>query len=145
MKFRNARWIAARLGRHLARAVQEREIDIATFAPTTISRTRRRGHDQSALIAASVARTLRVPYVRTLRRLDERVQTGSSRAERLRGPRFVVHGRAVCGRTVLLVDDVLTTGSTLRHAREALLRAGAREVHCAVVAYVKAPPLSRVE
>lgn len=144
MKFRNARWIAVRFGRHLARAVGE-TIDVVTYAPTTNLRLRRRGHDQSALIASSVARTLRVRHVRTLRRVDSRVQTGASRAQRMHGPRYVVRRRAVRGRTVLLVDDVLTTGSTLRHAREALLQAGAREVRCAVVAYVKAPPLSRVE
>lgn len=144
MKFRNARWIAVRFGRHLARAVEE-SVDVVTYAPTTTSRLRRRGHDQSALIASSVARTLRVRHVRALRRVDSRVQTGASRSHRMHGPRYVVRRRAVCGRTVLLVDDVLTTGSTLRHAREALLQAGAREVRCAVVAYVKAPPLSRVE
>lgn len=144
MKFRNARWIAVRFGRHLARAVGE-TTDVVTYAPTTNRRLRRRGHDQSALIASSVARTLRVRHVRALRRVDSRVQTGASRAQRLHGPRYVVRSRVVRGRTVLLVDDVLTTGSTLRHAREALLLAGAREVHCAVIAYVKAPPLSRVE
>lgn len=144
MKFRNARWIAVRFGRHLARAVGE-TFDVVTYAPTTNRRLRRRGHDQSALIASSVARTLRVRHVRALRRVDSRVQTGASRAQRMHGPRYVVRSRVVHGRTVLLVDDVLTTGSTLRHAREALLRAGAREVHCAVIAYVKAPPLSRVE
>lgn len=144
MKFRNARWIAVRFGRHLARAVGE-TFDVVTYAPTTNRRLRRRGHDQSALIASSVARTLRVRHVRALRRVDSRVQTGASRAQRMYGPRYVVRSRVVHGRTVLLVDDVLTTGSTLRHAREALLQAGAREVRCAVIAYVKAPPLSRVE
>lgn len=157
LKFRNARWIAVRFGRHLAHAVQEyshqaeargvplEPIDVVTFAPTTHRRMRLRGHDQSALLATSVGRTLRARCTRTLRRVDDRVQTGSSRTDRLRGPRYVVRGHAVRGCTVLLVDDVLTTGSTLRRAREALMQAGAREVRCAVVAYVKAPPLSRVE
>jgi ComF family protein len=162
MKFRNARWIALRFGRHLARAIGEgmggsaglvqtaldpglRGVDVVTFVPTTARRRRLRGHDQSALVASGVARTMRVRFVRTLRRIDSRVQTGSSRAQRLHGPRFVAHARAVRGRNVLLVDDVLTTGSTLRRARSALLRAGAAEVRCVVVAYVKAPPLTRVE
>ncbi|MGA0794027.1 MAG: ComF family protein, partial [Ilumatobacteraceae bacterium] len=143
MKFRNARWIAVRFGRHLARAIDA--VDVVTFVPTTTRRRSLRGHDQSALVASGVARTMRVRFVRTLRRIDSRVQTGSSRAQRLHGPRFVAHARAVRGRNVLLVDDVLTTGSTLRRARSALLRAGAAEVRCVVVAYVKAPPLTRVE
>lgn len=150
MKFHNARWIATRFGRHLGSALfeqscTERELDVVTHAPTTPRRLRLRGHDQSALIAAAVARTMRIPHVRTLRRLDSRIQTGASRDERRRGPDYVVRGRFVRGRRILVIDDVLTTGTTLRHARAALLRSGALEVHCAVVAYVKAPPLTRVE
>jgi len=142
MKFRNARFIAARLGRLLGDATCTLQVDwrpdVVTWAPTTSRRIRLRGHDQSALIAAAVARSLRVKCVHSLRRLDDNTQTGASRELRRRGPRFVVRARAVRGRTVLLVDDVMTTGTTLTRARDALLAAGAREVRCAVLAHVKA-------
>ena len=148
MKFRNCRWIAARFGRNLARVVQDHDAhwrpDIVTWAPTTPRRIRRRGHDQSFIIASSLARHLRVRRVRVLRRLDDRAQTGASRGARQRGPQFAVRSHAVQGRAILLVDDVMTTGTTLLRAREALIAAGALEVRCAVIAHVKARISTRV-
>jgi ComF family protein len=141
MKFRNRRWIAANFGRLLARAVAHQfgvwRPDIVTWAPTTVRRVRVRGHDQSALIAAALARSLDVRCVRTLRRTDDRTQTGAAREMRRHGPRYKIRHSALRGRRVLLVDDVMTTGTTLMHAREALLSAGALEVRCAVIAHVK--------
>lgn len=140
MKFRNARWIAARFGRNLAAAVQTRcvdwEPDVITWAPTTSRRIHLRGVDQSVIIAANLARTAGVRRVRLLRRIDDRTQTGASRESRHRGPQYVVHTNGARGRRILLVDDVMTTGTTLARAREALLAAGASEVRCAVVARV---------
>jgi len=149
MKFRNRRWMTFAFGRHLAQAVRSQNKvwipDVVTWAPTTPRRIRLRGHDQSALLATSVARGLRVRRLRTLRRTDDRAQTGSSRHERLRGPQFVARSRAVRGCSVLLVDDVMTTGTTLQRAREALLEAGAIEVRCAVIACVKVQVSARVD
>lgn len=142
MKFRNCRWIAVRFGRNLAPAVAATNPgwrpDIVTWAPTTSRRVRLRGHDQSAIIAGALARRMRIHRVRVLRRIDNHTQTGASRALRQRGPQFVVRRGAVRDRTVLLVDDVMTTGTTLARARAALLAAGAREVRCVVIARVKA-------
>ena len=65
-------------------------------------------------------------------------QRGLSRRERLRN---VLHafeaGPTVAGRHILLLDDVLTTGTTMGQAVRCLLAAGAAQVHCAVVARVK--------
>jgi competence protein ComFC len=103
-------------------------VDVVTWAPTSDRRRRRRGYDQAELLANGVARQLRVPSRRLLRRDGERSQTGRSRVERLvDAPRF--HARPTREPLrILVVDDVVTTGSTLRSARRALLAAGHREV-----------------
>jgi predicted amidophosphoribosyltransferase len=74
-----------------------------------------------------------------VRRRDTAPQTGLSAASRranLRGA-FAVRQRArVVGRTVVLVDDVLTTGATAHACARELLSAGAAEVHLVTVARV---------
>ena len=84
------------------------------------------------MLARAVAWRLGVPCRRLLRRTDGPPQTGRTRAERLEGPAFVAR-RRVKG-AVLLVDDVVTTGATLRAADAALRAAGAETVHCIAAA-----------
>jgi predicted amidophosphoribosyltransferase len=103
-----------------------------TWAPTTDVRRRARGFDHATLLAAAIARSLGRGSRSTLRRLDARPQTGRDRPERLEGPRFVAR-TAVRG-PVLVVDDVVTTGSTLTAAARALRAAGATTVIGACVA-----------
>ena len=132
-----ARWLGAALGA----AVLDR-LDpvpsLVTWAPTTRARQRRRGFDQSRLLAREVGRALDLPARSTLVRLDRDHQTGRPRVERREaGPRF--EGRTTIRGSVLLVDDVVTTGATLVSARRALLVAGASDVAAACVSRVAAP------
>lgn len=108
-------------------------IDAVTWAPTTDAHRRARGFDQAETLARATATALRVRPARLLRRIGSAVQSGAGRAERLAGPRFQGR-RLAAGRRVLLVDDVLTTGATLRSAVAVLLDAGAAAVHVAACA-----------
>jgi hypoxanthine phosphoribosyltransferase len=99
-----------------------------TWAPTSARRRRRRGYDQSELLAHAVARRLGLPCRRLLFRDRSGHQTGRSRQERLRlGPVFTARPLRKPSR-VLVIDDVVTTGSTLRAAGHALDLAGAAKV-----------------
>ena len=103
--------------------------DLITWVPASRSRRRERGFDQSELLARAVARRLRVPVRRALRRVDDSPQTTRSRDGRALGPDLTATGRWIEGGTrVLLVDDVVTTGATLQAAAEALAGHGAAEV-----------------
>jgi predicted amidophosphoribosyltransferase len=134
LKYRNGRTLAGPLGVAMAELVGLGAADVVTWAPTADRRRRSRGYDQAEVLARSVARSLGVPCRRLLRRTDRGgPQTGRRRAERLaRAPSFAAT-RAVNG-TVLVVDDVVTTGATLHAASAALLAAGAGAVRAVAAA-----------
>ena len=133
LKYRNRRVVARQLAAVLVRRLPQLPVDLVTWAPTGAVRVRRRGFDQAELLARAVARELGVPCRRLLYRSHGTVQTGADRAARLEGPSF--RGRAASGGlSVLLIDDVVTTGATLAAARRALLDAGVAEVWSAAAA-----------
>lgn len=136
LKFANRRGVA----RHLAGLAVDRlglerrpRFDVVTWAPTSVGRARRRGYDQAELLARHVARELGVPCRRLLYRCHGDPQAGRGRAERLAGPAFRSRrpGRPL---RVLVVDDVVTTGATLRMAAEVLRAAGVAEVVTVAIA-----------
>lgn len=139
LKYRNARsslrWLADEMAALVSAGGADADagVDIVSWAPTSATRRRHRGFDQGRLLALALARRLRLPCVRTLRRRGGPSQTGRSRAARLAGPAFVVARTPVPPR-VLLVDDVVTTGATLAAAAAQLRRAGAKEVRAVVAA-----------
>jgi ComF family protein len=136
LKYRNARstirWLAARM----AALVDARDVDVVTWVPTTAARRRRRGFDQAELLARSIARQLHRPCRRMLTRGDGPPQTGRSLQQRRAGP--VLEAKPT-GHTprVLLVDDVITTGTTITVAARALQASGVK--HVAVVAAAGTP------
>jgi ComF family protein len=108
--------------------------------PTTPRRRARRGYDQAELLAREVAARSGNPLRHTLlRRGDGRSQVGLHPQERWTNVRdaFAATGpgrEAVHGASVLLVDDVLTTGATLCSAARTLVEAGAARVDALVFA-----------
>jgi predicted amidophosphoribosyltransferase len=133
LKYRNARTLAPWLAERLAGLVEGATVDVVTWAPTGAARRRHRGFDQGEVLARALAKQLRRPVRRLLARpAASGPQTGQSRAERLVGPAFVAR-RPIAGH-VLIVDDVVTTGATLRAAQAALIAAGASSVQCVTVA-----------
>jgi predicted amidophosphoribosyltransferase len=98
--------------------------------PPAPARLRRRGFDPAGELAAVLAQRLGLPLEHCLARRDGRRQVGRRRAERLGQPPRI-HAAGTAPRSVLLVDDVLTTGATMTACAQALRAAGAARV-CAV-------------
>lgn len=115
------------------------EGDLVAWVPLSFRRRLRRGFDQSEWLARRVARRLGLPCLRLLTRRHRRPVSrlpARARARAVAGTFGVRRGRRkrIEGRRVLLVDDVLTTGSTLDEAARALIGAGARDVRAVVAA-----------
>jgi ComF family protein len=115
--------------------------DLLVPVPVHAERARRRGYDQAVLLAAEVSRCLDVPWLEALERSrNTRPQFDLGRIAR----RTNVAGAfalarpspaaRIEGRWIVLVDDVVTTGSTLVACAEVLYRAGAVAVSALTVA-----------
>lgn len=131
------------LGRHLERFAETRirktENLLTVPVPLHGKRLRERGFNQSLLLARHVARRLKtgLDYLSVRRLRYTLPQTGlgkKGRRKNVRAAFRVVTPDAVKGKTVLLVDDVATTGNTLNECAGALKRAGCEKVICLVLA-----------
>lgn len=121
------------------RAPEEvRRSDLVTAIPTTRSRRRKRGYNQAEILGRALAAELRLPYVETMER------PGRSSSQIVLKPlerranvmdAFVLKGTGqggISGRRIVLVDDVMTTGSTAISAATTL----AAESPLSIVLYV---------
>ena len=95
--------------------------------PPAPPRLRRRGFDPAGELAAALAERLEAPLEPCLERRGGGRQVGRRRAERVGHPPRI-HAAGAAPRSVLLVDDVLTTGATLTACARALRAAGASRV-----------------
>lgn len=129
---RLAQLFAAALAAELKRAGWP--LELICPVPLHWSRYLQRGYNQAALLARLVARELELPYAHPLRRIRRtRQQAKLSREARLANVQSAFSSRPVSGQ-LLLVDDVITSGATGEACRQALKRAGAREVWLAAIA-----------
>ncbi len=145
LKYRAKRRVAGRLAELLVAEATAAGVlaprVVLVPVPLHPRRLAERGFNQSELLAAAVARIakLGVQPRALVRRKDTPPQTGLSAAARRRNVAgaFAVRQRArIQARTVVLVDDVLTTGATARACAGALRQAGASAVHLLTVARV---------
>ncbi|MGL6110280.1 MAG: ComF family protein, partial [Rubrivivax sp.] len=141
--------LAAPLARHLAQAIRSRDGDLPTLVlpvPLAPGRLAERGYNQAWELARRLAREL---GLQADAKLLERPADGAHQAEltlaqrlgNLRGAFILnpVRRAALRQRHVALVDDVMTSGATLREVTTVLRRAGAARVDAWVLARTPAP------
>ena len=144
-KFYGARSYAPGYGRMLAMKLQEvhpDSFDLLTWVPISSLRKLRRGYDQVELIANVVGQELDLPCVGLLKKTrnnppQSRITGDAQRRANVLGIYCVTQPELIAGKRILLLDDILTTGSTLSECARVLLTAGAKEVHCGAVAVAR--------
>ena len=113
-------------------------INVVVPVPLSIARQSQRGYNQAALLAKPLALAASLAYrPKAIQRVRDTVtQVGLSLEQRRHNvvDAFQACSEIVSGKTVLLIDDVATTGATLDACTDALLSQGASEVYCLAVA-----------
>ena len=140
LKFSGAQTVAV----HMASLMQQHAAKILANdnfifvpVPTTNKRARQRGYDQAGLLALELRRLTGAPALNCLARSGKAHQIGANRAVRLKqleGTFRVKRPRAVAGAHIVLIDDVVTTGTTLEVAAKAMRQAGAKSIEAIVFA-----------
>lgn len=127
------------LGTWLGRSIADwssMNAELVVSVPVPFGRMLVRGFDHGRRLACGVSKVTGVPYVPALTCTDPVRQVGSSAAVRRQLPRTAFESRlSLDGKRVLLVDDVVTTGTTLSVAAQALKRGGAAMVWGLTVAH----------
>lgn len=140
MKDQRSEALAHHMGLRLASAVPS-ESDVAAVVPVPLHWTRRlwRGYNQSATMARALAGAINVPFSFhwLWRQLQTPMQASVTPTQRRKNLRAAMKARVpaeVKEKTVLLVDDVMTTGATADACARALLNAGVGKVIVVVIA-----------
>lgn len=125
----------------LAKSIDENALfcDIITWAPLSRKRLRDRGYDQAELIAWALSKRMNISCEALLEKWrDTKPQSGIKDAKERRanaeGAYRIKSGTSCEGKTILLVDDIVTTGSTLTECGKILREAGAKRIYAATVA-----------
>ena len=142
-KFKGSRGYAKAYGRLMAQCVQDHladRYDLITWVPLSEQRRKSRGYDQAMLLAEAAALELGDVAAETLTKVrDTGAQSGlgkddSARRANVLGAYRPTDPELIAGQRVLLMDDVVTTGSTLSECARTLRTAGAADVVCVTLA-----------
>ena len=137
LKYREKQNYARPLARVMTYAYQHKigeECDLIAFVPTNPSTLRKRGYDQAQLLAEALSEMLDIPWVQALEKTRETqpmhgLKPDARRANVLGAYRVCCQADLLRGKRVLLVDDILTTGSTLSECARMLKAAGTLRVY----------------
>lgn len=145
-KFHGSHGAAVDFGRRIARCAAEElggQFDTVTWVPVSRKRLRARGFDQAQLLAEEACRhwdTRPVPLLRKI--ADNPAQSTLKGGEAARRANvlgvYEPHPRGeIRGKRILLIDDICTSGATLRECIRVLTDAGAESVVCAALAHTR--------
>lgn len=135
LKYYSNRESAKLLASYLAKSIDVTKFDFISYVPATGRNQRRRGYNQAELLAKELSSKCKIPLIPSLVRTKHVDQIGLNRSQRLETIKNNFESiNTYTKESILLVDDVLTTGATLNECAKTLKEAGARNVWGIVVA-----------
>lgn len=147
LKYGRAAYVAAAFGEEMARTVVQRlcgvPLSLVVPVPMERAKQRERGYNQAALLAKETAKRLNLPCDEKALHLSGKKQEQhtlgrEARAANVFGVYDVLHPERVRGQTILLVDDISTTGATIKECAKMLMLSGAAAVYGCTAALVVA-------
>lgn len=144
LKYGDARYLSHALGEFMLDTLlnTDWQYDCFTFVPIHAKRLKRRGYNQSELLAAELSDKTTVPCIKLLDKIKATPnQARLSRDERMVNLKDAFVSVAPSPKHVVLVDDVMTTGSTVNECAKTLKRAGASVVYVLTFASVPERPV----
>lgn len=151
LKFKNGdEYLAEFFGGLLEKKYEELPpCELITFVPLTKNKKFQRGYNQGELLAKNLGERLALPVREVLKKKretdDQKSLSRRERAENLKGVFEIIDRKACKDKTILLVDDVLTTGTTADEVTRELMIAGAKAVYFAAVASVEYKQKTEIE
>lgn len=114
-------------------------IDFLSWIPISPLRKLKRGYDQSELLCRAIGKELGIPVIPVLKKIrntkpQSSIQGAAQRRANILGAYKAITPQALAGKRIMLIDDVVTTGSTVSECAKTLLLSGAKEIHFAAVA-----------
>ena len=130
------------LGNRLKAGGSYADIDLVLAVPLHPKRERLRGYNQSQCIANGVAQCLNVPVLEGVlckhRSTSSQTRKGRfSRYENLKDVFEIRDAERICGKQILLIDDVITTGATIEACGQVLYDAGVESLSIAAIAFTE--------
>ena len=131
-----AKWMAEGLNRYW----EPDSLDLLIPVPLHRHRLRERGFNQVLLLVREIGFRTGIPYRKTILQkkkptIPQVTLSGLEREKGLRGAFHVIGGEELVGKSVLLVDDVYTTGATVNECSKMLRRGGAKRVDVLTLAH----------
>ena len=115
------------------------KIDCIAYVPISYKRYLERGYNQSYLLAKCISKQIHIPILKygVLKIKNNKTQSLLSKTERLKnikGVYRVFQKRLIKGKTILLIDDIFTTGATINEVSKVLKKAGAKLIIAVTIA-----------
>lgn len=129
-------YISRRMSMMIYDEYKDIKFDVICFVPSSVIRKIKRGFNPAGLIAQKISKELNVPLKPYVKRKiglgQQKSRSYTQRIENVKNKFYVKED--LTGKTVLLIDDVITTGATLNECSRALNNAGSKNVYCATFA-----------